>query len=130
MERGKVRHILKKGYTKAITIDPAHDVTAWVGDTVHLKVLQDALSKLYTYDDHYHPLQDGTADTMNLSARQKAYLDLDIHLLNGQLAVVFSSHELVTLQPEEANGQAIRSSTPVNDSTQSKAQSSDSEQIF
>ncbi len=128
MERGKVRHILKKGYTKAITIDPAHDVTAWVGDTVHLKVLKDALVDLFSNDSHYQDLH-GT-DYDKLSARQKAYLDLDLHLLNGQLAVVFSSHELVTLQPEEANGQAIRSSTPVNDSTQSKAQSSDSEQIF
>ena len=124
MERGKVRHILKKGYTKAITIDPAHDVTAWVGDTVHLKVLKDALVDLFSNDSHYQDLH-GT-DYDKLSARQKAYLDLDLHLLNGQLAVVFSSHELVTLQPEEANGQAIRSSTPVNDSTQSKAQSSDS----
>ena len=128
MERGKVRHILKKGYTKAITIDPAHDVTAWVGDTVHLKVLKDALVDLFSNDSHYQDLH-GT-DYDKLSARQKAYLDLDLHLLNGQLAVVFSSHELVTLQPEEAKGQAIRSSTPVNDSTQSKAQSSDSEQIF
>ena len=128
MERGKVRHILKKGYTKAITIDPAHDVTAWVGDTVHLKVLKDALVDLFSNDSHYQDLH-GT-DYDKLSARQKAYLDLDLHLLNGQLAVVFSSHELVTLQPEEANGQAIRSSIPVNDSTQSKAQSSDSEQIF
>ena len=128
MERGKVRHILKKGYTKAITIDPAHDAVAWVGDTVHLKVLKDALVDLFSNDSHYQDLH-GT-DYDKLSARQKAYLDLDLHLLNGQLAVVFSSHELVTLQPEEANGQAIRSSTPVNDSTQSKAQSSDSEQIF
>jgi len=114
-DRGKSRYVLKEGYEKALSVTPSFDVVAWMADTRHLALLDDALRMLFSYDSEIQSIQENRVHVDDLSPRQKAYLDLDIHLLNGQMGIVFTDTPLVTMNELDGKVEAIKDRLPVRE---------------
>ena len=83
-----------------------------MADQRHLTLIDDALRSLFAYDSEIQSIADNSVPYEKMSPRQKAYIDLEIHMTNGQMAVVFTDTELVTMNELDANAEQIKDQLP------------------